>query len=95
MRPVILRSLLIVAIPSPSYTRCYVSHHPRVSFAKEPYKIDLYSAKETYNFKEPTNRSHPIRHLCLAASFSAFASVSVYINLTTKMAMSMNLSADL
>jgi len=36
-----------------------------VSFAKEPCKKDyilrrLYSAKETYNFKEPTNRSHPI-----------------------------------
>jgi len=31
-----------------------------VSFAKEPYKRELYSAKETYNFKEPTNRSHPI-----------------------------------
>jgi len=30
-----------------------------VSFAKEPYKAD-YSAKETYNFKEPTNRSHSI-----------------------------------
>jgi len=31
----------------------------QVSFAKEPYKRD-YSAKETCNFKEPTNRSHPI-----------------------------------
>jgi len=30
-----------------------------VSFAKEPYER-LYSAKETYDFKEPTNRSHPI-----------------------------------
>jgi len=29
------------------------------SFAKEPYKRD-YSAEETRNFKEPTNRSHPI-----------------------------------
>jgi len=28
-----------------------------VSFAKEPYKRDLYSAKETYNFQEPDNRS--------------------------------------
>ena len=32
----------------------------QVSFAKEPYKKELYSAKETYNFKEPTNRSNPI-----------------------------------
>ena len=31
-----------------------------VSFAKEPYKKDLYSAKEIYIFKEPTNRRHPI-----------------------------------
>jgi len=28
----------------------------QVSFAKEPYRRDLYSAKETYNLKEPTNR---------------------------------------
>jgi len=28
-------------------------------FAKEPYKRDLYSAKETYILKEPTNHSHP------------------------------------
>ena len=32
----------------------------QVSFVKEPYKKRLYSAKETYNFKEPTNRRHPI-----------------------------------
>ena len=31
-----------------------------VSFAKEPYKR-LYSAKETYDFKEPTSRSPPIQ----------------------------------
>jgi len=31
-----------------------------VSFVKEPYKKRRYSAKETYNLKEPTNRSHPI-----------------------------------
>jgi len=33
-----------------------------VSFAKETYKRDciLYSAKETCNFKGPTNHSHPI-----------------------------------
>jgi len=32
----------------------------QVSFAKEPYKLDLYSAKETYELKEPTDRSHSI-----------------------------------
>jgi len=35
----------------------------QVSFAKESYKRDNkreYSAKETYNFTNPTNRSHPI-----------------------------------
>ena len=31
-----------------------------VSFAKEPYKSDLYSSKETYIYKEPTNDSHAI-----------------------------------
>jgi len=31
-----------------------------VSFAKEPDKKDLYSAKETYIFEGPTNRRHPI-----------------------------------
>jgi len=34
-----------------------------VSFAKEPYKNRRYSAKETYNLKEPTNRIHPITRL--------------------------------
>jgi len=33
------------------------------SSAKEPYKKDLYSAKETYIFKKPTNRSHTILSL--------------------------------
>jgi hypothetical protein len=31
-----------------------------VSFAKEPYKRDYILQKRPYNFKEPTNRSHPI-----------------------------------
>ena len=45
------------------------------SFAKEPYKRD-YSAKETCNFKEPTNRSHSMsctfrhRELMCVASMS-------------------------
>jgi len=29
-------------------------------FCKRALPKRLYSAKETYNFKEPTNRSHPI-----------------------------------
>ena len=29
-------------------------------FCKKTLSKRLYSAKETYNFKEPTNRSHPI-----------------------------------
>ena len=29
-------------------------------FCKRALQKRLYSAKETYNFKEPTNRSHPI-----------------------------------
>ena len=46
----------------------------QVFFAKEPYKRDdipqralqkrRYSAKETYNFQEPTNRSPPIACTC-------------------------------
>ena len=33
-----------------------------VSLAKEPYKRDLYSVKETYNFKEPTNPKFTIHN---------------------------------
>ena len=32
----------------------------QVSFAKELYTREDYFAKETYNFKEPTTRSHPM-----------------------------------
>jgi len=32
----------------------------QVSFAKEPYQQDDILQKETYHFKEPTDRSHPI-----------------------------------
>ena len=31
-------------------------------FCKRALQKRLYSAKETYDFKEPTNRSHPIHH---------------------------------
>jgi len=42
-------------------------HHVKiqVSFTKEPYKRDLYSAKETYNFEEPIGRSHLIVDVCV------------------------------
>ena len=36
-----------------------VGHFCVNMFAKEPYKRDNI-AKETYDFKEPTNHSHPI-----------------------------------
>ena len=32
-----------------------------VSFAKDPYKRELHSEKETYIFGEPANRRHPIK----------------------------------
>ena len=42
----------------------------KVFSAKEPYKRD-YSAKETYNLIDPTNRSHPISRLQRASSHFA------------------------
>jgi len=50
------------------WLRVVVSLKWYVSFAKEPYKKRRYSAEKTYNFKEPTNRSHPMR--ALASSFA-------------------------
>ena len=32
-------------------------------FCKRALQKRLYSAKETYNLKEPTNRSHPLKHV--------------------------------
>ena len=37
-------------------------------FCKRALSKRPYSAKETYNFKEPTNRSHPIRGVVPGAS---------------------------
>ena len=34
-------------------------------FCKRALQKREYSAKETYNFKEPTNRSHPILSICV------------------------------
>jgi len=39
-------------------------------FCKRALQKRLYSAKETYNFKEPTNRSHPIPHPALRLLFA-------------------------
>jgi len=36
-------------------------------------------AKETYNFKEPTNRSHPVRHLLCHARQSCRRDIHIYI----------------
>jgi len=38
-------------------------------FCKRALKKRQYSAKETYNFKEPTNRSHPITESRLYSNF--------------------------
>ena len=47
----------------PGVLKCHVKYlrasPAEMPFAKEPYKKRLYSAKETYNLREPTNRSHP------------------------------------
>jgi len=51
----------------------------QVSFAKEPYQRD-YSAKETCNFKEPTDRSHLI-HTYKEASFCCHLSFLVVIRM--------------
>jgi len=42
----------------------------QVSFAKEPCKRDEYSAKETYNLKQLTNRRHLIVSLVASLLFS-------------------------
>jgi len=34
-------------------------------FCKRALQTRLYSGKGTYNFKEPTNRSHPITHMMM------------------------------
>jgi len=41
-------------------------------FCKRALKKRLYSAKETYDLKEPTNRSHPIAPALKAVLFACF-----------------------
>ena len=55
---------------SPSHTQNYRAYYGVATisrllkstglFCKRALQKRLYSAKETYHFKEPTNRSHPI-----------------------------------
>ena len=79
-RPIIVRSLLIVATPylwdshvhiemnsfdvliSYRYGVATISRLLTIIglFCKKALYKRLHSAKETYHFKEPTNRSHPI-----------------------------------
>jgi len=40
---------------------CRISSLLKESFAKETYNLRSSFAKETCNFKEPANRSHPIK----------------------------------
>jgi len=56
---IILRSLLIVATPYGVATMSTLHKIIRL-FCKRALCKRRYSAKETYNFKEPTHRSHPI-----------------------------------
>jgi len=55
----------------------------QVSFAKEPYEKRLYSAKETYDIKEPTNGRHPIVDVtCMSASQSPSIGMLRLLHLT-------------
>jgi len=53
------------------------------SFAKEPYERDEILPKETYNLKEPTNRSHPISHAVfrIATVRTHMSDVYIYIGI--------------
>ena len=42
------------------YIYICISRKKQVSLAKEPHKRDLHFAKETYIFRDSTNRSHPM-----------------------------------
>jgi len=53
--------LSIIAYLSPIYI--YLPLYRYIYIGVDIYMV-LYSADETYNFKEPTNRSHVILQLC-------------------------------
>ena len=50
-------------------------------FCKRPYRIRQYSAKETYNFEEPTNRSHPIVALRHRYTLLFFIFIGIHVRL--------------
>jgi len=71
MRPIILSILLTVAIP---YGVATISRLLKIIglFCKRAPQKRLYSAKETYDFKEPTNYCHPIpflMHSCVCCYY--------------------------
>ena len=53
---------LCACVPVRWYGVALVSRIDKITglFCKRALKKSLYSAKETYDFKEPTNRSHPM-----------------------------------
>ena len=53
-------------------------------FCKKTYKRDLYSSKEAYNFKEPSNRSHPTVYIhiicvCIYTHVCIFIRICLYV----------------
>jgi len=54
-------------------------------FCKRDLKKRQYSAKETYNFKEPTNRNHPIVWVCPVSAVSPIAAhqTTCFVNRTS------------
>jgi len=50
-------------------------------FCKRTLRKRLYSAKETYNLKEPTNRSHPIFQLRYATHCTTLQHTATYCNI--------------
>ena len=58
-----MRTKILMGFMMMGWLRLVGSLKLQVSFAKEPYKREICSAKKTFNFKGPTNRSHPIIHM--------------------------------
>jgi len=85
-RPIILRSLLIVArhITHCTVLQCHsaatISRLLRIIglFCKRALQKRLYSAEENYNFKEPTNRSHLTHCSVLQCHGAATLSLAPY-----------------
>jgi len=64
-------AFLFFCMTHPDWLICVVTHsykntrNKRANSMASSLQCYIYSAKATYNFKEPTNRSHPIIHLIL------------------------------